>query len=185
MHMRSRFSALLFLHSCWPGWVCDTKNVMRSCRLLCTPTWRSEEQRNRFATGVLKSRVVSQDSKRWVYWTKKKGMFFLIHPWLCCYGSLCLLQSLYIWQIEGEPGSGCCYTNNNDLNQVWESRAHHIKISDKNSPHVCINLKSLSQDINKQSACVKIWNSLFCTLYLISVLSMTEPTVNLEIKATF
>ena len=40
--------------------------------------------------------------------------------WFC---NLYLLQSLCIWQIESEPGSGRCYTNHNVLNQVWESRA--------------------------------------------------------------
>ena len=105
---------------------------------------------------------------------RKKGVFFLIHPWLCCYD---LFQSLSIWQIESEPVQVVVILTTT----TWTRFENQGPITSKylrNSPYVFINLKSLSQDINIQSECVKIWNSLFCTLYLISVLSLAEPTVN-------
>ena len=94
-------------------------------------------QRNRFAPRVLQSCDVSEDSKRWVYWRKKRNVFpdpsMTLLLW---FFNLYLLQSLYIWQIESEPSSGRCYTNNNDLNwpglrikdlshqNIWET--HHL-----------------------------------------------------------
>ena len=110
----------------------------------------------------------------------KKGMFFLIHPWLCCYDSLiCICFKVYIFdklRVNLVQVAVILITTT-WTDQVWESRLITSKYL-RNSPFVFINLTSLSQDINIQSECVKIWNSLFCTLYLISVLSLAEPTVN-------
>ena len=49
-----------------------------------------------------------------------------------------------------EPGSGRCYTINNDLNQVWKTKGYHIKMFEKKSQYVFKNLKPLSQDIDIQ-----------------------------------
>ena len=49
-----------------------------------------------------------------------------------------------------EPGSGRCYTINNDLNQVWKTKGYHIKMFEKKSQYVFMNLKPLSQDIDTQ-----------------------------------
>ena len=56
------------------------------------PQYRA--QKNRFATRLLQSCEVSQDSKRWVsVLNEKQGMFLLIHPWLCCYDSVIYICS--------------------------------------------------------------------------------------------
>ena len=64
----------------------------------------------------------------------KKGMFFLIHPWLCCYDSLiCICFKVYIFdklRVNLVQVAVILITTT-WTDQVWESRTYHIKISEK------------------------------------------------------
>ena len=45
---------------------------------------------------------------------------------------------------------GSLLYDNNDLNQVWKTKGYQIKIFEKKSQYVFMNLKPLSQDIDIQ-----------------------------------
>ena len=112
------------------------------------PKWHSEEPFCHASVAELWSCTCMFKVRKGESIQRTKWVFFLIYPWLCCNNNICF--KVEIFDKMSEPGSGRCYTINNDLNQVWKTKGYHIKIFEEKSQYVFMNLKPLSQDIDIQ-----------------------------------
>ena len=104
------------------------------------PKWHSEEPFCHASVAELWSCTCMFRIKKVESIQRTKGVFFLIHLWLCCNNNMCF--KVEIFDKMSEPGSGRCYTINNDLNQVWKTKGYHIKIFVKKSQYVFYELEA-------------------------------------------
>ena len=107
----------------------------------------------RFATLVLQSCEVAHACSRLkkvsLFNEQKEFFSWSIHDFAVIIIFASKSKYLTKW-VKSESGSGRCYAINNDLNQVWKTKGYHLKIFEKKSQYVFMNLKPLSQDIDIQ-----------------------------------